>query len=126
NAVEPDIAFTGVQIGVQDGVPWVVWHEKGTGTLGLGENEMVFAAKGVSDGVTANGGFHWVAVGSQLSATLDTSEKNGFGTCAQSRINEEQCSLNKDPGKDAENARVAAGTMNPANATTPWVTWDEE
>ena len=121
NAVEPNIAFAGVQ----DGVPWVVWYEKDKGTLGLGENEMVFAAKGVKD-ETADGGFHWVAVGSLLSATLDTSSKSGFGACAESLANEEHCSLNKNPGSDAENPRVAAGTMNPANATTPWVTWDEQ
>ncbi|HET7380786.1 MAG TPA: hypothetical protein VFJ24_12145, partial [Gaiellales bacterium] len=29
NGVEPDIAFTGNANGVQDGVPWVVWYEKG-------------------------------------------------------------------------------------------------
>jgi hypothetical protein len=60
SGVEPDIAFTGAN----DGVPWVVWYEQGnTGLSGLANNEMVFAAKGLSDGVAANGGFHWVAVG---------------------------------------------------------------
>ncbi len=58
NGVEPDIAFTGAS----DGVPWVVWYEKGKGTLGLNENEMVFAARAVKD-ETADGGFHWEAVG---------------------------------------------------------------
>ena len=74
----------------------------------------------------ANGGFHWVAVGSQGSATLDTTGNNHFGGCAASDTAEEQCSLNKNPNEDAENPRVAAGTMNPANATVPWVTWDED
>ncbi len=122
NGIEPDIAFTGKQ----DSVPWVVWYETGDpGTAGFHKNEMVFAAKGVSDGVAANGGFHWVAVGSQLSGTLDT-PGNGFGKCIASPDNEAACSLNKEPDKDAEDPRVAAGTMNPANPTVPWVTWDEE
>jgi hypothetical protein len=124
NGVEPDIAFTGAQ----DGVPWVVWYEKGpTGIPALHENEMVFAAKGVSDGVGANGGFHWVVVGSKLSSTLDATGTHGFGACAESATNEEQCSLNKSPGKnDAADPRVAGGTMNPANPTVPWVAWDED
>jgi hypothetical protein len=122
NGIEPDIAFTGAQ----DAVPWVVWYEIGPSSIaGLHANEMVFAAKGISDGVTANGGFHWVSVGSQLSATLDTTGANAFGTCAASAANEGQCSLNKDPSADAEDPRVAAGTMNPANPTVPWVVWDE-
>ena len=83
NGVEPDIAFTGNANGVQDGVPWVVWYEKGNtdnSVSGLTHNnEMVFAAKGVGDGVAANGGFHWVAVGSQGSATLDATGTNHFG-----------------------------------------------
>jgi hypothetical protein len=123
NGVEPDIAFTGVQ----DSVPWVVWYEKDKGTLGLHENEMVFAAKGIKDGEGPHGGFHWVVVGNQLSSTLDTTGTNKFGACAESATNEEQCSLNKSPSKnDAENPRVAAGTMNSANPTVPWVTWDED
>jgi hypothetical protein len=80
----------------------------------------VFAAKAISDGLTANGGFHWVAVGSQLSGILDTTD-----TCGASAANEGQCSLNNDPNADAEDPRVAAGTMNPANATVPWIAWDE-
>jgi hypothetical protein len=124
NGVEPDIAFTGSN----DSVPWVVWYEKDpTSISGLHNNEMVFAAKGIKDGVGANGGFHWLAVGSQLQGTLDTSgSAHKFGACAESATNEEQCSLNKDPSKDAEDPRVAAGTMNPANPTVPWVTWDED
>ncbi len=120
NGIEPDIAFTGPN----DSVPWVVWYETGTGTLGLNINEMVFAAEGVNDGVAANGNFHWVAVGSQLQGTLDSSA-NRFGACAASTTNERQCSLNKNPANDAEDPQVAAGTMNPANPTVPWVTWDE-
>ncbi|MGA7703592.1 MAG: hypothetical protein WB998_01730 [Solirubrobacteraceae bacterium] len=126
NGAEPDIAFAGSQNGVQDGVPWVVWYETGAGTAGLHSNEMVFAAQGVSDGEAAHGGFHWVAVGSQLNATLDTTGTNGFGGCDQSAANEARCSLNSDPAASAENPRVAAGTMSPGVPTVPWVAWDEQ
>ncbi len=123
NGVEPDIAFTGAN----DGVPWVVWYEKDSSSIsGLRNNEMVFAAKGISDGVAANGGFHWVAVGSQLSGTLDTTGTHAFGACAASAANEQACSLNHDPTRDAEDPQVAAGTMTPGTATVPWVAWDED
>jgi hypothetical protein len=122
NGIEPDIAFAGSQ----DGTPWVVWYETGPSAVGgLHGNEMVFAAKAESDGVVANGGFHWVAVGNQLSATLDTNGTNGFGKCAESASNEEECSLNENPSDDAESPRVAAGTMSPSSQTAPWVVWDE-
>jgi hypothetical protein len=122
NGVEPDIAFTGKNAaGVQDGVPWVVWYEKDNSSIsGLRDNEMVFAAKGISDGVAANGGFHWVAVGNQVSGTLDTSGTNGFGSCASSAANEQGCSLNRDPTRDAEDPQVAAGTMTPGQRGLHW------
>jgi hypothetical protein len=106
-----------------------VWYEKDnsiTGFSGLTHNnEMVFAAKGLSDPTPGNGGFAWTAVGNQNSALLDTSGINHFGGCAASDAAEAGCSLNKDPNADAEDPQVAAGTMNPANATVPWVAWDE-
>ena len=71
NGIEPDIAFTGPS----DKVAWVVWYETGSSALGLRDNEQVFAAKIVAD-PTADGGFHWQAVGSGtagLTNTLDTS-----------------------------------------------------
>jgi hypothetical protein len=122
SGVEPDIAFTGTN----DSVPWVVWYEERNSTLGLRDNEMVFAAKGVKDEAAEDGGFHWAVVGSLLSGTLNTEGTNKFGKCAESSSNEEKCSLNKNPESDAEDPRVAAGTMNPANPTVPWVAWDEE
>jgi hypothetical protein len=123
NAIEPDIAFTGAN----DSVPWVVWYETDNSSIsGLRNNEMVFAAKGISDGVAVNGGFHWMAVGNQVSGTLDTSGANGFGTCASSVANEQGCSLNHDPTRDAEDPQVAAGAMTPGSATVPWVAWDED
>jgi hypothetical protein len=130
SGVEPDIAFTGNANGVQDGVPWVVWYEENNTDPAISglthNNKMVFAAKGVADGVASNGGFHWVAVGSQGSATLDATGTNHLGGCAASDTAEAGCSLNQNVKADAENPRVAAGTMNPANATVPWVTWDED
>jgi hypothetical protein len=125
NGIEPDIAFAGAN----DGVPWVVWYETGpTKLTGLnGPTGMVFAAKGISDGVGSNGGFHWVVVGNHLpQQVLDTSGPNNkLGGCAESLPAEQACSLNSDPKADAEDPRVAAGTMNSANPTTPWVAWDE-
>ena len=122
NGVEPDITFTGAN----DSVPWVVWYEKDTTSIsGLSNNEMVFAAKGINDGVGANGGFHWVVVGNQLSGTLDTSGTQGFGACSVSATSEQQCSLNHDPTQNAADPQVAGGTMSSSSPTVPWVAWDE-
>jgi hypothetical protein len=122
NGIEPDIAFTGPN----DTVPWVVWYETGnTATAGLHDNEMVFAAKGVSDN-TADGNFHWQVVGAGTAGqqnALDNSSSGGL--CGASATAEAACSLNVDPFADAEDPRVAAGTMNPLNPTVPWVAWAE-
>ena len=121
NGIEPDIAFTGAQ----DAVPWVVWYETGTSTMGLqSTNGMVFAAKGVADG-SADGGFHWEAFGNNGHGILDT-PANSLGACSTSIANEASCSLNISPTADAEDPQVASGTMNPANPTVPWVAWDED
>jgi hypothetical protein len=122
DGVEPDIAFTGAN----DAVPWIVWYETGTGGAGLHNNELVFAAKGVAPGTptgTVDGGFNWISVGSTGQGVLDAS--TGGGPCGVSSTAEGQCSLNHDAAQDAEDPRVAAGTMNPANPTVPWVVWDE-
>ena len=81
DGVEPDIAFTGAN----DSVPWVVWYEQNpTGTTGpnkLGDNEMVFAAKGVAPSATTppagtvDGGFNWIAVGNNAQGVLDTTKQ---------------------------------------------------
>jgi hypothetical protein len=131
NGVEPDIAFTGKNAaGVQDGVPWVVWYEKdntSTGISGLTHNnEMVFAAKGLADSTPGHGGFNWTAVGTQNSALLDNTGTNHFGGCAASNTAEEGCSLNANPNADAEDQRVAAGTLTPGQPTVPWVVWSED
>ena len=116
NGIEPDIAFTGAN----DSVPWVVWYEKDASAAGLANNEMVFAAKGEADGTPGAGGFHWHVIGNTGNGIL-----NAANACAGSLSAEQACSLNSDPTKDAEDPQVAAGTMNPANPTAPWVTWDE-
>ena len=117
DGVEPDIAFTGPN----DSVPWVVWYEQHPGTAGLAGNEMVFAAKAEADtGAGVAGGFHWHVIGNNGNGIL-----NAASACAASLSAEQGCSLNSDPTKDAEDPQVAAGTMNPANPTAPWVTWDE-
>jgi hypothetical protein len=88
---------------------------------------MVFAAKGVAN-AAADGGFQWVAVGRGTAGqtnVLNTSGNNGFGPCAESQANEDACSLNVIPGNDAENPRVAAGTLTPGQPTVPWVVWEE-
>ncbi|MGZ6950324.1 MAG: hypothetical protein ACXVJY_19820, partial [Ilumatobacteraceae bacterium] len=133
DGIEPDMAFTGNG----DVVPWVVWYEtSNAGTphnsgLGLSNKEMVFAAKATGN-TSADGQFQWTVVGLQqgntragLQGLLDTTGTHSFGTCAVSLSNEQQCSINNDPTKDAEDPRVAAGTMDPTASTVPWVVWDE-
>ncbi len=125
SGVEPDIAFTGNG----DTVAWVVWYEEDpTGISGLRNNDMVFAAKIIADGA-ADGGFDWLAVGNGTAGqknVLDTTGTNGFGSCAESREAEDGCTLNKVAGNDAENPRVAAGTLTPGKPTVPWVVWQED
>jgi hypothetical protein len=123
NGVEPDITFTGPS----DTVGWTVWYEKDPSNIGLRNNEQVFAAKIVKD-ANADGGFHWQAVGNGTKDqvnVLDTSGK-GFGACAESTDAEDACSLNKLAGNDAEDPRVATGTLTPGGVTVPWVTWSED
>jgi hypothetical protein len=123
NGVEPDITFTGPS----DTVGWTVWYEKDPSNIGLRNNEQVFAAKIVKD-TNADGGFHWQAVGNGTAGkvnVLDTTGK-GFGSCAESPDAEDACSLNKLAGNDAEDPRVATGTLTPGGVTVPWVTWSED
>jgi len=118
NGIEPDITFTGAN----DSVPWVVWYEKDPSAAGLANNELVFAAKAEADSTAGAGGFHWHVFGNALNGN---GILNGATTCAASLSAEQACSLNSDPTADAEDPQIAAGTMNPANPTAPWVTWDE-
>jgi hypothetical protein len=130
NGVEPEIAFAGTN----DTVPWVVWYENGntstTGPDALHNNEMVFAAKAVGPSSstpptgTVDGGFNWVAVGNGQQGILDDTAGAG-GPCAADSTSEGDCSLNKNANSDAQDPRVAAGTMTAGAPTVPWVTWDE-
>src|SRR4029453_6897401 len=106
---------------------WTVWYEKDASNIGLRNNEQVFAAKIVAAS-NADGGFHWHAGGNGTAGatnTLDTSGANGFGPCAASTAAEDACSLNKVAGNDAEDPRVASGTLTPGPPTAPGVTWRE-
>jgi hypothetical protein len=125
DGVEPDMAFTGTS----DTVPWVVWYEQNPSTVGLHGNEMVFAAKATGN-PAADGQFQWTAVGIAGTGVLDatgTTPLGGkhFGSCATSTGAEEACSINKNVNADAEDPRVASGTMTAGNPTVPWVVWDE-
>jgi hypothetical protein len=124
DGIEPDDAFTGGN----DTVPWVVWYEQHpTHISGLHSNEMVFAAKAVKDD-TVRGGFKWVAVGNGTQGQtnlLDTGAAHGFGSCAATASAEAACSLNADSTRDAEDPRVAAGSLAAGSPTVPWVVWSE-
>ncbi len=141
DGIQPDAAFTGTN----DTVPWVVWYENsdnGTTTDGLLNADIVFAARGIAD-TSGDGGFHWQVVGLGTAGktasddVLDAGQSGHgpFGECAQSAANELACSLDADQtlssaatladGNGAENPQLTAGTMVPATATVPWVTWDE-
>ncbi len=125
DGIEPDIAFTGAN----DKVAWTVWYEVGNSHLGLRGNNQVFAAKIVSDS-SADGGFHWQAVGRGTAGQanpLDTSSTPpGLGPCAASTAAEDACSLNANPAQQAEDPRLASGTLTAGSATVPWVVWAED
>ncbi len=127
--IEPDIAFTGTN----DAVPWVVWYEVGKGGHFGVTNERVFAAKALQGDTvvpqgTVDGGFFWQAFGNRTTAgqVLDTSGANHAGPCLASKAAENKCTLNRSPNADAEDPRVAAGTMTSGQPTVPWVVWAEE
>jgi hypothetical protein len=124
DGIEPDFAFTGKA----DTVPWVVWYEQNASGIGLRGNEQVFAAKAVPGG--GDGGFHHVAVGRGTGGQTNALDTSGaahrFGPCAESQAQEDRCSLNAMPGHDAEDPRVAAGSVTPRGTTVPWVTWSED
>ncbi len=131
DGVEPDMAFTGAN----DIVPWVVWYEQNGSTVGLHNNELVFAAKATPPSVTTpptgtvDGSFNWTAVGrtgTPGAGVLDASSPpHNFGPCAANQTAEASCSINADATADAEDPRVAAGTMTAGNPNVPWVVWDE-
>ena len=92
SGVEPDIAFTGNG----DTVAWVVWYEEDpTGISGLRSNEMVFAARMVADG-TADGGFHWLAVGNGTAGQTNVLDTSGTHGVDELRSQEAQDALRED------------------------------
>ena len=123
NGVEPDDAFTGPN----DTVMWTVWYETGPSAWSLRGNEQVFAARIVVD-PAAPGGFHWQAEGNGTAGQTNVLDASGagFGPCAASIAAEDACSLNKNPSADAQDPRVAAGTLTPGSPTVPWVVWSED
>jgi hypothetical protein len=115
DAVHPDITFTGKD----STVPWAVWYEEPNnlpagGVAAAPNNQRVFAAKFVPDATLGDRGGRWVPVGNGATCA--------FGTGAE---DPNACALNKDGAANAENPNVAAGSLNPANPTVPWVAWHE-
>jgi hypothetical protein len=115
DGVHPDITFTGQN----STVPWAVWYEE-PNNLPAGvepsapNNLRVFAAKFVPDTAQGDRGGKWVPVGNGAGCAFQTGSEDP-GACA----------LNKDPNANAENPNVAAGSLNPASPTVPWVAWHE-
>ncbi len=106
-----------------------MWYEQSAGLNGV-TNELVFAAKAVSDGA-ADGGFHWVAVGNGTATQTNVLDTTGshepLRHAAWRALGQERaCSLNKDATVDAEDPSVAAGTLTPGGTTVPWVAWSEK
>lgn len=100
DGVEPDLIFSGAN----NTVPWAVWYEEGSG-----RPARVFAAKAVADASAGIlGGFRW----------------DIQPDCAG---NETTCALNRNPGHDAIDPKIATGTLvgEPATAFKPWVAWQE-
>ena len=100
DGVEPDITFSGPG----NTVPWTVWYEKGGG-----RPERVFAAKAVADSTAGVvGGFRW----------------DIQPDCAG---NEVACALNRNAAYDAEDPKIASGTLKTEDSTKPkpWITWVE-
>ena len=122
DAIEPDDAFTGPS----DTVPWVVWYEQSAGLNGI-SNELVFAAKAVSR--RSRGRRLPLGRGRQWHGRADQRARHpGRQPVRLVRREcgpERACSLNKDATVDAEDPRVAAGTLTPGGATVPWVAWSE-
>jgi hypothetical protein len=81
-------------------VPWITWSEFAAGRAGR-----IFTARGVAD-ATAPGGFKWVNV----------------PACVP---DEKACTLNLNPGKEAKDGAMAAGSVTAGNAPVPWIAWAE-
>ncbi|MCU0490456.1 MAG: hypothetical protein MUD01_02515 [Chloroflexaceae bacterium] len=100
DGVEPDMIFSGPN----NTVPWVVWYEKGNN-----RPERVFAARAIADSSAGVlGGFRW-----QIEPGCNGDEVN--------------CALNRNPNRDAEDAKIASGTLPGEDVTKPkpWIVFQE-
>lgn len=111
----PDITFTGPG----NTVPWAVWYEESNNlapgaTPAAPNNQRVFAAKFVPDATLGDRGGRWVPVGNSAMCAFATGSEDPNA-----------CELNDVATANAENPNVAAGSLDPAKATVPWVAWHE-
>jgi hypothetical protein len=91
---------SGVFAETDSAVPWITWSEFAAGRAGR-----IFTARGVADAKTP-GGFKWVNV----------------PPCVP---DEKACTLNLNPGKEAKDGAMAAGSVTAGNAPVPWIAWAE-
>jgi hypothetical protein len=91
---------SGVFAETASSVPWVTWSEFAAGRAGR-----IFTARGVADANTP-GGFKWVNV----------------PAC---KPDEKVCALNLNPGKEAKDSAMAAGSVTAGEAPVPWISWAE-
>ena len=125
DGVEPDFAFTGKA----DTVPWVVWYEQNASGIGLRGNEQVFAAKAVAGGGRRRLPLRRGRPRHRRADERARHERRRPRLRPVRRVpgaRRTRCSLNAVPGHDAEDPRVAAGTLTPGGTTVPWVTWSED
>jgi hypothetical protein len=115
DAVHPDITFTGPG----STVPWAVWYEEPNNlapgaTPAAPNNQRVFAAKFVPDPALGDRAGRWVPVGNGPGCVFQTGNEDA-----------DACALNTVGTANAENPNVAAGSLDPAKPTVPWVAWHE-
>ena len=109
--IEPDIAFTGAN----DAVPWAVWYEVNDGRFGV-NNERVFAAKAVAGATAVRHRRRRLPLGGGRqrhrrrpgARHLRPEQRR---TVPATKAAENACTLNSDVDADAEDPKVAAGTM---------------
>src|SRR5205823_271417 len=144
-AENPSVAG-GAAVAGADPVPWVAWEEN-DGVASDTTLRQIFVVKGLKQatagaacpvgtlpaGENNENGFCWQQVGlERLDPTSPTSLDKGDPT-----LNIDPTRSGGEPdiavtgqgdkvaGNDAENPRVAAGTLTPGNPTVPWVVWQE-
>ncbi|MFN8474989.1 MAG: hypothetical protein U0822_22585 [Anaerolineae bacterium] len=100
DATQPDIVFSGPN----NTVPWTIWQEQDHSGQQISR---IFASKAIAD-ATALGNFRWDI---QPACT-------GVG---------QNCALNRNFFRNAENPRIATGTLPEEDPTKPkpWAVWQE-